>query len=321
MKCIFSHSNDPYFNLAAEEYLLKNFEEDFYFQYVNMDSVVIGKHQNALAEINLDYLDENNIRLARRISGGGSVYHDKGNVNYSFITTEKAGDFIKFKTYTAPIILALKELGLEANMGKRNEILLSNFKISGTASHVFKNRVLHHGTLLYSADLEKLGNCLYELSEAYIDKAVKSVRSNVINIQDQLARKLSESEFYQFLFSFILGSGYENVIYTFSNLDKAAIDKMIADKFERWEWNFGYSPKYVVEKSASINATKAFFKVSINKGLISEVEIECKESKIELAKLHGILKGLRHEKYTVQKRLHEENFASREINEILQGLF
>ena len=188
MICIKSDSNDPYFNLAAEEYLLKERKEDIYFQYINAPSVVIGKHQNALSEINLDYMNKNEILLARRISGGGAVYHDDGNLNYSFLTSEEAGDLIQFKKYTAPVIEILRLLGVEARLGKRNEILTDGGKISGTASHVYKNRTLHHGTLLFNSDLEKLAKCLYVDSSRIKDKAVKSVRSEVVNISDLLKK-------------------------------------------------------------------------------------------------------------------------------------
>ena len=153
MLCIISPYTSPYFNLAAEEYLLKCFQEDVFLLYRNIPSIVVGKHQNTLAEINLPFVQEQDILVARRISGGGTVFHDLGNLNFAFFTTGKEGDLVNYKRATMPIIEALGKMGLEAKLGQRNELLLKKLKISGTASHVWKKRVLHHGTLLFSSEI------------------------------------------------------------------------------------------------------------------------------------------------------------------------
>ncbi|MCK5693684.1 MAG: lipoate--protein ligase family protein, partial [Bacteroidales bacterium] len=184
MLCIISPYTNPYFNLAAEEYLLKSFQEDMFLLYRNRPSIVVGKHQNTLAEINLPFVQENEILVARRITGGGTVFHDLGNLNFAFFTSGKEGELVDYKRATTPIVEALKKMGLEVRLGKRNELLLKGLKISGTASHVFKQRVLHHGTLLFSSEMGKLSAALKSDKERFTDRAVKSVRSRVTNISD-----------------------------------------------------------------------------------------------------------------------------------------
>lgn len=320
MKCILSDSADPFFNLAAEEYLLKKFSGSFYFQYVNSPSVVVGKHQNALAEIDLDYLEEQGILLARRISGGGAVYHDHGNMNYAFITNESPGDFIKFKTYTAPIIAALRELDIPARMGKRNELLSGDRKISGTASHVFKTRVLHHGTLLYDTDLEHLTKCLYVDPGRYSDKAVKSVRSEVVNLREIIRKPLSANDFFRHVFDSILHSDRENEPYAFSAADLAAIRKLADEKFSTWEWTYGYSPRYEVERTVKVGEEVLHTRVEVNRGQIGEVLLDGSLHK-DLSKIRDALKGTRHNKPEVRSILAGLGLEKEMLEACMNGLF
>ena len=303
MRCIQSHTTDPYFNLAAEEYLLKQNDGAIYFQYVNDPAVVIGKHQNALAEIDDCYLGEQGIVLARRISGGGAVYHDGGNLNYSFITNELPGDFVKFKKYTAPVIAALRELGVDAFLGKRNEILTSSGKVSGSASHVFKSRVLHHGTLLFDVDLERLGRCLYVDPVLYIDKAVKSVRSEVVNIRDLLETDMDREAFYDFIFRYIVDSGESHVDDGFTRSEEEAIGALSQTKFASWEWNYGYSPKYTVERE--LEGLRIV--TTVEKGKIADIGFDGSGwSKLDPALLHRMLTGTQHDRFAVGKKLLEQ---------------
>ena len=167
MLCIDLRNTNPYFCLAAEEYLLKTFNEDIFMLWQSQDTVVVGKHQNALGEINYPFIRANNITVARRISGGGTAYHDGGNVNFTYIKNVKSPAEISFKQFTRPVVEALGKLGLNATTSGRNDLLIEGFKISGNAEHVFKNRVLHHGTLLFNSDLVNLGNAINVVPEKY----------------------------------------------------------------------------------------------------------------------------------------------------------
>jgi lipoate---protein ligase len=317
MRCINSKTGDPYFNLAAEEYLLKQDSEEIYFQYVNDPAVVIGKHQNALAEVDDGYLRESGVLLARRISGGGAVYHDHGNMNYSFITNESPGDFVKFKKYTAPVIAALGELGVDAYLGKRNEVVTDAGKVSGTASHVYKSRVLHHGTLLFDADIERLGRCLYVQRKHYSDKAVKSVRSKVVNISDLLEAEMGREEFYGFIFRHIVEADDRNEIAGFTCSEEEKIVELRRAKFSSWEWNYGYSPGYTVErqmKGVRITTT-------VEKGKIAHIGYDDSgKLAVELAALSGILTGTRHERFAAGQKL-RDHFDDKLAGVILEALF
>ncbi len=316
MRCIYSPTGDPFFNLAAEECLLKKSTETFYFQYVNDPAVVVGKHQNALAEIDVDYLQEHGIVLARRISGGGAVYHDRGNLNYAFITNESPGDFVKFRKYTLPVISALRELGVDASLGKRNEVLTGRGKISGTASHVFKTRVLHHGTLLFDADLERLERCLYVDMECYSDRAVKSIRSEVVNIRELLSADMEPDSFYDFIFRYMVASAERNVVGRFTEQELEEIGRLRDEKFFGWEWNYGYSPKYTVERQLEgLQIT-----TTVEKGIIVQIDVDGSGIlEVGLARLNGILAGTRHDRFAVGQKLrdHFDNELARVILEML----
>ena len=222
MLCISSNHTDPYFNLASEEYLLKCFAEDIFLLYRNAPSIVVGKHQNTLAEINLSFVQEKEIIVARRISGGGTVFHDLGNLNFAFITGGKEGELVDYRKYTLPIIEAMGKMGLDVRLGEQNELLMGTLKISGTASHVFKHRVLHHGTLLFSSQMEDLSAALRVQSELFKDRAVKSIRSEVTNILDHLVDKMDITGFQNLIFDHIINTTNSptNYIYTYSDLEK-----------------------------------------------------------------------------------------------------
>lgn len=186
MKFLILKTNDPTVNLATEEYLFNTTDDDLFMLWQNEPTVVIGKNQNAYAELNMDYIKNNNIHIVRRITGGGAVYHDLGNLNYTFISAKKGSLGIDFEYFTRPIIEALASLGLNAELSGRNDILIDGKKISGNAQHTNKNKVLHHGTLLFDSDLSVLSNALKVDEEKIKAKAIKSVRSRVTNIKEYL---------------------------------------------------------------------------------------------------------------------------------------
>ena len=194
MLLINNSSTDPYFNIALEEYLLKHTSEDIFMLYTDSPSVIVGKHQNTLAEVNIRYAIEHNIHVVRRISGGGTVYHDPGNLNFCFIVNGKEGHLVDFKKFTNPIIEVFNKLGLQVNLEGKNDLRIDGLKISGNAEHVFKNRVLHHGTLLVSTDLQHLSFILKVEVGKYTDNAVKSIRSKVSNINSFLKIPITVDE-------------------------------------------------------------------------------------------------------------------------------
>lgn len=196
MKYILSKTNNPYFNLAAEEYIINNLNEDLFYVYVNKPSVIIGKNQDPIDETNIKYLKENNILLVRRISGGGAVYQDLGNVNYSFVLKGKAKDIYKFEKYSRPIVNFLKnKLHLNAEFGGRNDIQINNKKISGIAQFVSNDNLIFHGTLIFNVDFSNVNKILTPNYDKILSKGVKSIQKRVGNIYDELSQKITKEEF------------------------------------------------------------------------------------------------------------------------------
>ncbi len=305
MLCIRNNNTNPYFNLASEEYILRNFTDNCFMLYRNTPSIIIGKHQNTLAEINYEFVKNNNIDVIRRLSGGGTVFHDLGNLNFTFIqNAEKEDNLVDFKKYTKPIIEVLQDLGIDAKFEGRNDIMINGKKISGNAEHVYKKRVLHHGTLLFSSELKDLSGALNVNPLKYSDKGVKSVRSRVTNISDHLKEKISVKEFSNRIFSYIRSTNKKARIYQFNHIDTEQINKLVDDKFSTWEWNYGYSPKYTFEKTILAGDKKLEVKINVEKGIIRKVEflgdlfendhlIEIKELLINIEhKESSILKSL-----------------------------
>lgn len=272
MLCIHLKNTDPYFCLATEEYLLKNFTDDIFMLWQSENAVVVGKHQNAAAEINHQFVYENNIAVCRRISGGGTVFHDSGNVNFTFIKNVKSPAEISFRQFTEPVVKALAKLGIEATTSGRNDLLINGLKISGNAEHIYKNRVLHHGTLLFNSDLENLSQAIKVTPGKYEGKAVQSNRSPVVNISQFLQTPMTTGEFIQFLIGVQLESA-ENYFFELTEPDMQTIEKLATEKFRTWEWNFGYSPKYTFKNLVVIDGKTLSIRLVVEKGVILEAEV------------------------------------------------
>jgi len=293
--CINQSNSNPYFNLAAEEYFLKNFQEDLFMLWRSRPSVVVGKHQNALAEINLEFVRSHEIPVARRLSGGGTVFHDPGNVNFTFIRNVANISEVNFKVFTIPVIEALKKLGIEAYTTGRNDLLIDGKKISGNAEHVHRNRVLHHGTLLFDSHLEALKGALKVDLSKFEDKAVQSNRSEVTNIANYLANPISVEEFTDFLFSEISKNYPENQVYKPTPADIAAIEQLNTEKYQTWDWIFGYSPRYRFTNTLDAANGAISVNLLVEKGHIAEVTFSGKIQDEMAQKLVEALIGCRHD--------------------------
>ena len=306
MRCFISDSNDPYFNLATEEYLLKNYSDDILMFYINESCIVIGKHQNLLSEINLPFTIENNIKLARRISGGGTVYQDSNNINFSFIQNTSNTERINFEIFTAPIINTLKSLGLNAYFSERHDILIDDKKISGNAMHVYRNRVLSHGTLLYNSDLNHLSLALKNRPEKYVDKSIKSVKSKVANINTYLNSDLSTLEFTQMLLKAIMSDVDLN---TNLNLEEIKnINRLSDEKFKSWEWTYGYSPPYNFRNTMNIINDEIEFTIEVNKGIIKNIEINCiGNNQNHYRNFFDSLIGIKHDYQSILRMMNNHN--------------
>lgn len=242
MLCIHNTQTDPYFNLAAEEYLLKNFKENIFMLWQNEPSIVIGKHQDVWAEVNLKFVQDQQIKIARRFSGGGAVYHDPGNLNLTFIET---GQIMQTDKYTIQIMNFLKTLGVHVEMDERKGLTIGGFKISGSAQSIHKNRYMHHATLLFSTDLDRLVTSLKSTSRQTPEKTggkrstfVKSVRSPVTNISAHLPASISIQHFKKALLYYFTINNPGIQDYSFTQADFEAIYRLKEQKYATASWNF-----------------------------------------------------------------------------------
>lgn len=235
-----THTNhDPYFNLASEEYLLKQKDGFYLYLWINAPSVIVGVNQNAFKEVNLDYTNTNGIKVVRRLTGGGAVYHDLNNINYTIIAPYHESENL-YKEFSAPIIEYLSTLGIKAEFSGRNDILVDGKKISGNAQTVYNGRVMHHGTLLFDTDSSVLASALNPSKLKMESKGIKSVRSRVINIKDCLKKPLTVMGFLDGLKQKFLQN---SISYEFSKKDIDAINKLVEQKYSTYEWNISRSPK------------------------------------------------------------------------------
>lgn len=247
MLCIDNTILDPYFNISAEEYLLKNFADDVFMLWQNEPSIIVGRHQNVKAEINLDFAASHDLKIVRRFSGGGTVFHDLGNLNLTFIETNSNVNFNKF---TDEIVEFLSKLGIKAQVDARRAINIDGLKISGSAQCIHKNRVMFHATLLFSSNLEKLNTSLEGDETALINSSntkkryVPSVKSQVVNISEYTPKSFTIDDLKQFIINYFLEKNMENKLYNFSQHDINQIDNLKDEKYATEDWTFNaYSLK------------------------------------------------------------------------------
>jgi len=270
MFCINSDTTDPYFNLAIEEILLKNSKEEFLILYVNNPSVIIGKHQSGHREVNTQFITDNNIPVIRRISGGGTVFHDRGNLNYSFIRQSESGKQVDFRKYTQPVIDFLKSVGVEALFEGKSDLKVDGFKISGNAEHVHHNRVLHHGTLLFNTSLDTLRNSIRKNTSCYNSRAVLSNPSSVLNLDGMLSQFHDIYEFRSEMINYFLKNFSDLVPYTPAQEEFIKAEDLSSSKYKTWEWNWAYGPEYSFQNEFEIGETPHYCSLFIKDGIIQE---------------------------------------------------
>jgi lipoate---protein ligase len=305
MKCILSPFTDCYHNIGSEEYFLSEFNDAVFYLYINDPCIVVGRHQNTYAEINSEYVKAHGIDVVRRMSGGGAVYHDTGNLNYGFIAkNEGQGIDSIFREYTLPIIKALKTLGVKASFSGRNDLMIDEKKVSGTAQYHYKDKILIHGTLLFSSDLSRVAESLNVDPRKFQDKGIKSVRSRVSNIAPFLPRTLSIESFSFNILREILAQEPAAEMYELTDADKTAIDKLAAEKYSTWEWVYGSSPTFSYQHALKYDGGLADLGLQITSGRVEDIRIYGDffgEKDIE--ELYMLLRGLPYEEAAVADAL------------------
>ncbi|MDD3566992.1 MAG: lipoate--protein ligase [Bacteroidales bacterium] len=322
MLCINQEGNDPYFNIATEEYLLKNYSDDILMLYVNEPSVIVGKHQNTFAEVSYRLAKDKKVKIVRRLSGGGAVYHDLGNLNFTFIKNSIDGNLVDFRGFTKPIIDLLNELGVDARFEGHNSLNVGGKKISGNAEHVYKNRVMHHGTLLFSTDMQMLADMLYISDDLYSDKAVKSVRANTTNLSEHLPPEITLEKFREHVIEYMTKKHSNLTLYSLTKEDNVAIYDLVEKKYNTWQWNFGYSPSYKFSRSFTLKGKRTTIAVEVQKGVLSNVNVKGDTlSAFEKGTIESSLTGCNHMEVEIEKHLNGTLLTTEMQQKILEALF
>jgi lipoate-protein ligase A len=268
------NEHDPAVNLALEEYVLRHAQtdEDLLMFYINAPSIIIGRHQNTVEEINRDYVEQHGIHVVRRLSGGGAVYHDLGNLNFSFITESRPENYRNFKKFTEPVVRALVEMGVHAELSGRNDLLVDGRKISGNAQYISKGRMVSHGTLLFNSDLSHVSEALNVQAGKIASKGIKSVRSRVANISEFLSQPMAIETFRAYLLTQIFAGSDTIPEYPVSTEDWAAVRQLANERYRSWEWTYGHSPDFNIEKRERFPGGEIDARLDVQQGLIRSVK-------------------------------------------------
>ncbi len=299
------HTN-PKLNLALEEYALRNFDAstDYLLFYINEPSIIIGRNQNTLEEINQEYIDANNIHVVRRVSGGGAVYHDLGNLNYSFITNHDGKSISNFQKFTAPVIRVLNDMGVSAELKGRNDILVDERKISGTAQFSTGKRMISHGTLLFDTDMGEVVKALQVKMSKIESKGHKSVRSRVANISEFLNTPMAMADFKNQLLVGLYEASEPFETYKLTETEWQAVHQLKAEKYDLWDWNYGRSPKFNIQRTKRFPIGEIDLRIFVEKGRIYELKLFGDFfGRKPVEELENLLKEVPYDKNEIEERL------------------
>lgn len=263
---------DPYYNLALEQCVFDELprNESYFMLWQNSNAVIIGRYQNTVAEVNAAFIAEHDIRVARRLSGGGAVYHDLGNVNYTFITDAGRLETLDLHMFCMPLVNALKKLGVHAEVSGRNDVTIDGQKCSGNSQYLKDGRVMHHGTILFDSDLSMISGALNVLPDKIQSKGVKSVRSRVTNIRPKLAQDVSVSEFIALLKKHMVSDADMKVL-ELGEREHGIVERLKEQRYSTWDWNYGASPQYSIQKARRVeNCGRIELFYEAGKGVITE---------------------------------------------------
>ncbi|WAA13181.1 lipoate--protein ligase [Fervidibacillus halotolerans] len=276
MKYIDNHDvMDATLNLAIEEYALTELDinETYLLFYSMTPTVIVGKNQNTVEEINMDFVREHNVTVTRRLSGGGAVYNDEGDLSFSFITKDDGNSFHNYEKFTKPVVRALRQMGVYAELQGRNDLVVDGKKISGNAQFFTRGRMFSHGTLLYDVNLENVARALNPDAEKYLSKGVKSVRSRVTNIREYLKEDMDIKTFKRKLLEHIFEGKNDIPEYKLTEKDWKRIQEIADKRYRNWNWVYGRSPKFNVQYKHRFPAGTVDIRLKVKNGMINEVAI------------------------------------------------
>lgn len=305
MKCIISPFDSCYKNIAGEEYFMSTFDDDIFYLYINSPSIIIGKNQNAYSEINRKYVSDNDIKVVRRLSGGGAVYHDSGNLNFSFMVKNDNRDIdVVFHDYAKPILHALRCLGANASFSGRNDLVIEDKKISGNAQYRSSSKILQHGTLLFDSDLTAISNALNVSPVKYQDKSVKSVKSRVANIKDYLSSEITLKDFTDTIVKAVVDEMPDAQLYELTESDISMISSLAEKKYSTWEWVYGSTPKFTYKNVSRFDKGTIEIQLNVESGIIDNVTIYGDFFGVgEIEELTDSFKGLAYDKTIIGKAI------------------
>jgi lipoate-protein ligase A len=298
MKYIVNNSHNPAYNVALEAYAFRELlaEDELFILWINEPTIVIGKHQNAIEEINKTYTDEHGIHVVRRLSGGGAVYHDLNNLNYTIISNKSQEGAFDFKTFSQPVIETLADLGVTATFTGRNDLEIDGKKFCGNAQAYYKGRMMHHGCLLFDVDMTVLGNALQVSKDKIESRGVKSVRARVTNILDELPEKMTVEAFSNQLLNKMKESYPDMTEYVFSDDELKNIQALADQQFGTWDWTYGEAPEYTIKRSVRYPAGKITTYANVEKSVIKGMKLYGDFFGIkDVADIEQALIGLRYE--------------------------
>ena len=305
-----SNTNDTAFNIALEEYCFKNLkdQDEIFLLWINEPSIIVGKYQNTIEEINTEYTREHGINVIRRISGGGAVYHDLNNLNYTIISNKDKGkEGFDFKEFSKPIIDTLAELGVKAEFTGRNDLEIDGQKFCGNAQAYIKDRVMHHGCLLFNVEFSALANALKVSKDKIESKGVKSVRARVTNILPHLKEPITVNEFADKILGYMKKHNPNMTEYHFSEEEIEKI-KERAEYKRSWEWNYGESPEYNISRSHRFPKCKI------------EIFANVINSKITSIKFYGDFFGKNEELTDIENLLVDVKYTPEDVKKALENV-
>ncbi|MFC3932944.1 lipoate--protein ligase [Streptococcus dentapri] len=275
MKYIVNKSHNPAYNVALEAYAFRELtdEDELFILWINDPAIIIGKHQNAIQEINKAYTDDHGIKVVRRLSGGGAVYHDRNNLNYTIISNKTDEGAFDFKTFSQPVIATLADFGVAAEFSGRNDLEIDGKKICGNAQAYYKGRMMHHGCLLFDVDMTVLGNALKVSKDKIESKGVKSVRARVTNILNELPETISVEEFSDRILDKMKELYPDMTEYILTEDDLTKIQKSYEEQFNTWDWTYGAAPEYTIERNVRYSAGKINTYAKVENSTIKALKI------------------------------------------------